>query len=167
MSGQDRDKRLGNASSLHEAIKSLGKVSEERRAEFIHDRLMSAIDDICRERLEKPKNANRFTNQQVLVLKDIAFQIVYILDARHQRRTGFFGGVWSEFKKESGLKKLALLGGGILTVFAIIGGAYAGWAQVNNVVWPPAKKEDKVLTKPPTAAASPAAPQPTAKQPPG
>jgi hypothetical protein len=48
MANNDCDRRLLDASSLHDAIDSLSKVKEEQRIEFIHDRMMSAIDDICK-----------------------------------------------------------------------------------------------------------------------
>jgi len=126
MSGKDREQRLGTASTLHEAIRSLGKVTDERRVEFIHDRLMSAIDDICHERL---KSGTKFSPAQVLVLKDIAFQIVYILDERNNRRQGFLGALWADFYQLSPLKKLGLLSGVVLTLFGIVGGANAGYQQ--------------------------------------
>jgi hypothetical protein len=130
MSGKDREQRLGTASTLHEAIRSLGKVTDLRRAEFIHDRLMSAIDDICHERL---KSGTKFTPAQILVLKDIAFQIVYILDQRNNRHQGFFSALWAEFKQLSPLKKLGLVSGIVLTIFGIVGGAHAGYQQFT--VW--------------------------------
>ncbi len=107
-------------------MRSLGKVTEQRRAEFIHDRLMSAIDDICHERL---KSGTKFTPAQILVLKDIAFQIVYILDQRHNRRPHFLPALWTDFKQQSPLKKLGLVSGILLAIFGIFGGANAGYRQ--------------------------------------
>ena len=118
---------------------------------------MSAVDDICHERLDK--NATKFTQAQILVLKDIAFQIVYILDPRNQRKRGFFSGLWTEFKEQTPLKQLALVSGGVLALFAIVGGLYAGGQQAVTW-WSQINKADKIQAQQNTAVPAPA-PRPT------
>ncbi len=124
MSEKDRQRRLGDASSLQDAIRSLGKVSEEHRIGFIHDRLMSAIDDICEQ--HQKANAAKFTPNQIIVLKDIAFAMVYILDPKSQKNQSFSKRLFLEFKEQSPLKQVGLVAGTIATLAAAIGGIYGG-----------------------------------------
>lgn len=146
MSEQDRKRRLGDASSLQESIRSLGKVSEEHRIGFVHDRLMSAIDDICQK--HQKANATKFSTSQIIVLKDIAFAMVYILDPKNNKDQGFFQRLWVEFKTQSPLKQIALIAGAIATLAAAVTGVYSGVQSISHIVDSRfGRKSDKIQTR--------------------
>lgn len=122
MSDRDKDGRISDASELVKQIASLHSVASDHRTVFVHDRLMSAIDDICAK--HKNGNSAAFTPKQVMAIKDIAFHIVFIMDSRNHPR-GFFGRAWSEFKTAGIATKITIVSGIIGIIVAIGGGVIA------------------------------------------
>jgi hypothetical protein len=146
MSENDRARRLDDASNLQDALRSLGKVSETHRIGFVHDRLMSAIDDICKT--HQNNGSATFNAAQMLILKDIAFAMIYILDPKTQVKQSFFKRLVSEFKEQSPLKQIGLVAGAMATIAAAAGGVYAGYQKA--MPWIEATvlaKADKVQSK--------------------
>lgn len=115
MSDNERNRRIDDASSLIDDIAALDRVKVEQRIGLVHDRLMSAIDDIC----EKSRNggASAYNQKQIRVLKDIAFQIVYILDKRNQPPRGLVPATISYYKRTTAFNKIAILAG-VVTIMA-------------------------------------------------
>jgi hypothetical protein len=147
MSEQDRQRRLGAASTLQESIRSLGKVSEGHRIGFVHDRLMSAIDDICTK--HQKANSTKFTSSQIVILKDIAFAMVYILDPKNNKSQGFTKRLWTEFKEQGPLKQIGLTAGAMATLAAAIGGIYTAVQTARPYVEPYIfGKSDKLQARP-------------------
>lgn len=109
MSISEKEQRLSEASELLDAIRSLDSVPLAQRKKFVHDRLILAIDGIIEKhhRGEAP-----FSDVQVDVLKDIAFQIAYITDPLNTPNKGFFGRLVSEFNEQTATEK-------VKTVFAV------------------------------------------------
>lgn len=160
MSDSDRDQRVSGALTLHEAIESLLKVEEARRREFVHDRLMSSIDDIC----AAAKGSNGkvpFNDAQITILKDISYRIVYILDPSNKKKRGFFRRLLGEFKDQKLFEKLRTI---IMVVGALGAAATALYTWYN---WGSSWFNDHWKSAPATSAASaskeaPAAPSPQA-----
>jgi hypothetical protein len=120
MPNNDRDRRLLDASVLHAAINALSKVEEEQRIEFVHDRMMSAIDDICKTH---PK---AFTGPQIAILKDVSFQLIYILDTRNRPPKSFLKRLFEEFRNQSPMKQIGISFSVLKVLFA------AGVSVVNS-----------------------------------
>jgi hypothetical protein len=70
---------------LQNAMDAIYNTGLEQRAQFMHDRMMIGIDDIIRANAKKGRV---FTNEQVDILKDIAFQIMYISNDRLHNKRG-------------------------------------------------------------------------------
>ena len=108
MADTHRDQRLTDASSLREALSSLLHVQPEKRAEFVHDRLMSAVDDICKKHAVGGNKG--FTPTQTWIVKDIAYQIVYILDPLNQpQKVGFLQSLLTEWKEKTAFGKIKII----------------------------------------------------------
>lgn len=120
MVDEHRGGRLEDASELVKEIAALSKVKPEYRAGLIHDRLVSAIDDICVKR--KGDGQAVFTSKQISVIKDVAFQIVYILDKRNHP-SGVFSRSAASFKDASLTTQIGIVGG----ILGIIASLYAGY----------------------------------------
>jgi hypothetical protein len=129
MSESDRSRRLGDASNLQGALNSLGKVGEAHRIGFVHDRLMSAIDDICKT--HQSNGTPKFTAAQMLILKDIAFAMIYILDPKNQGNRSFLKRLIADFKEQSPLKQIGLLFGALATLAAAAGGLYGAYQKAS------------------------------------
>ena len=125
MANDDRDGRLLTARTFNDAIASLSKVEDEQRITFVHDRMMSAIDDICKK--HQGTGRDRFTAAQILILKEIIFQVIYVVDTRNRPAQGFLRSLWSDFKAQSPLKQVGIA----TTVITFIAGtgysAYSTW----------------------------------------
>jgi hypothetical protein len=119
MADSNRDKRLSEASSLHDAIESLLHVKADQRVGFIHDRLMSSIDDICAGQSQAKRP---FTNDQILALKEISFRIVYILDPMNKNQKGFIAKLKYEFEEKGAIDKVKM----VTTVLAFVIAAFSG-----------------------------------------
>jgi hypothetical protein len=128
MANNDRDRRLLDASVLHDAIDALSKVKEEQRIEFIHDRMMSAIDDICKTHQGTGKE--KFSAAQINILKDIIFHVIYVLDTRNRPSRGFFRRLLDEFWALTPMKQIGISVATITVLgsagVSIVGG-YKSW----------------------------------------
>lgn len=121
MTDSDTDKRFSEASDLHRALESLCHVPAAERQLFFHDRLMSAIDDVCKSRAN---DRQPFTNDQINVLKEISFRIVYIMDPLNKPQRGFFNALRREFGDKSAMEKIAIAAATVTFIVAAISGAY-------------------------------------------
>lgn len=107
MSDSSRDKRLGSGTKLLDAVQALDKVGKDHRAEYLHDRLMSAIDSICEERqgaAVKPL----FSPAQLDIIKDVSFHIVYILHHKPEKKIGMFRAIWNDYCGQGPIKMITL-----------------------------------------------------------
>jgi hypothetical protein len=114
---EERERRVTDSSKLQELVAALGRVPPKSRMYFIHDELMHAI-----ERSLAKHQGHRFEEKEINVIKDVSFDIVYILDPKNRPATGFIGPAWDEFKGLSALKKI----GAAVAVFAFIGAVITG-----------------------------------------
>jgi len=119
-----RERRVADASKLLGAIEPYTKVESDARIAAIHNELMFAIDRALDQHGE-----HRFRQHEIEVLKDISFQIIYVLDAINQPKRGFRKTLWQEFKKASAIEKLKVLAV-LVTIGTFIGGVIAGSATV-------------------------------------
>ena len=116
-----RDQRLIDASSLNQALTSLADVHPGQRAGFVHDRLMSVIDDSCAKHGLK----GGFTTVQKEVLKDIAFNIVHFLDPLNQpRKASFLTSLITEWNELSAFKKISSVAVGAAICMSFAWGTY-------------------------------------------
>ncbi|NUJ81420.1 hypothetical protein HUN39_15585 [Methylocystis sp. FS] len=108
MTDSEQDRRFSEASDLHKALESLCNVDQSQRQIFAHDRLMSAIELVC-----KPSDEGRraFTKEQVDILKEISFRIFYILDPLNKPKRGFINALRREFSEKSPFQKIAAVAG--------------------------------------------------------
>lgn len=137
-----RDRRLSDASQLQCAIDSLTRVDPLQRPGFIHDRLVSAIDEICDASGSKP-----FSDEQVIALKDIAFRIVYIMDPLNKRQKSFIKRLWYEFKNKSAMEQIAT----IFSVCTVAAMAVTGlWTWGDNLYSRWIKNADAQVSAPMT-----------------
>jgi hypothetical protein len=110
MTDSEQDRRFSEASDLHKALESLCNVDRCQRQIFAHDRLMSAIELVC-----KPSDEGRraFTKEQVDILKEISFRIFYILDPLNKPKRGFINALKREFSEKSPFQKIATVAGAL------------------------------------------------------
>jgi hypothetical protein len=151
MTDDHRTRRVADASALLKAIAPYTKVESDARIAAVHNELMFAID-----RALAKHDGHRFQNHEIDVLKDVAFQIVYVLDAMTQSPKGFRHSLWQEFKRASAMKKVGVLA----TTLAFIGGAMLGSITLYKETIKP-----WFTTPAPAVTASP--PTPTLTPPPG
>ncbi|MDI4657891.1 hypothetical protein [Xanthobacter autotrophicus] len=118
MSDEHRTRRLGSAPDLQAKLDALGKVPEAHRGEFIHDRLMSAIDDIF-DSHKKPGGQCVFTKQQIVAIKDISYHIVFLLDNKGRQKRGFLRAIWDEFCLQSPIKKIGTIAAAVAGIIAL------------------------------------------------
>lgn len=129
MTDDQRNGRVQRSKKLREQIGALEKVESQHRAVFLHDRLMDAIDDICAA--EKPGERTAFTIKQVDILKDVAFQIVFLLDPANQPPKSRWGRLRQSWRSlEPGDKWT--IGVAILTLFA--GCLYSLTPSVTDII---------------------------------
>ena len=95
MSNENKNRRMANGSELITSLTSLDKVPASHRAGFVHDSLMSAIDDIFRT--HENGTGALFNKKQKDIIRDIAFQVVYILDVRNHPSKNVFKRLYSGF----------------------------------------------------------------------
>jgi len=163
MNENERKRRLDDASDFHDALNSLGKVNETHRIGFVHDRLMSAIDDICKT--HQGGGQTKFSASQILILKDIVFQVVYVLDPKNRSTKGFFKRLLGDWKEQSPLKQISLA---VATV-VFLAAAIAGVVQAADTWLKPTLQYFKIIhvEEPPKAAGAtspPASQLPTVQQ---
>lgn len=147
MTEDHRERRLADSSKLLEMIDSLEKVKGNSRLLHVHDELMHAID---RSVNGGPTGTGKapFTSAQMTIIKDIAFQIVYVLDPANRRPRGFFRAIWTEWLALSALTKIGSIVALIGTLGAAIVGGVKGWKEVEPMIWPSAPSSP---TQPPPA----------------
>jgi hypothetical protein len=144
MTGTDKDKRLSDAADLHRQIESLCNVKAAERQVFVHDRLMSAIDDICK----KPDTGRvPFSPEQVRILKEISFRIVYIMDPLNKPQRGFLGALKREFSEKSAIEKVGIVVATLTFIVTSTYGVfttgkeiYANWSQTHAAVAQPTEE---------------------------
>lgn len=100
-----RDRRLTEAADLRSAVDALLKVQPQHRATFIHDRLMVLIDSCC---ATHGPNRQPFTAAQILVLKDVCYNIVHVLDQNASSNTGFAKALRNEWSSKSPMNKISI-----------------------------------------------------------
>ena len=116
-----RDRRLTEAADLRSALDSLLKVNPEHRASFMHDRLMVLIDSSCAKHgTTKPA----FSAAQMLILKDVCYNIVHVLDQKNNQHIGFFRSLWNEWRAKSPFTKISLAVGVLVFITPIVSGWY-------------------------------------------
>lgn len=131
MTKTETDKRFSDAADLHKAIDALCNVATSERQTFVHDRLMSAIDDIC----QKPGNARApFNAEQVRIIKEISYRIVYILDPLNKPPRGFINALIREFKDKSAFEKVTSVCGTFAFVITSIYGLTIGGMDLYDKV---------------------------------
>lgn len=127
MVNSERDRRLCDASQLADAIRALGKVSDDHRDGYLHDRLMTAIDDICRQH-NGGNQKTTFTKLQMEILKDISFQVLYIAQQQTRKDPIFINQLWKSFKALDPIKKVGVgfcaLIATISTIWTLFVGGY-------------------------------------------
>lgn len=121
MTGGQRDRRLSEAADLKDAVDALYKVSPEQRLGFLHDRICLTIDDLCAKK--KRNGSATFTAEQVHVLKDIAFQIVYVLDSESRTPRTLPGKLRREFSQLSLMAKISAGAAALAFLLGTVNGA--------------------------------------------
>lgn len=114
-----------SAAVLQQAIDLLPKLKGSHaplRAELIHNRLMIAIDDICRE--HERKTGTKFSKPQLVIIKDCLFQVVCILDPHFRPKRSFLGRMVADFKEQAPLKQIGIAFTALSTLGAAAFGAY-------------------------------------------
>jgi hypothetical protein len=99
--GADRDRRVQDGSVLLKRIDDLAKVRHDSRIVHVHNEVVYAIDKACEE------HKNPFSPRQREMLKDVVFQVVYILDPRNREPKGFCRKLAAEWRELTLLKKIA------------------------------------------------------------
>lgn len=124
-----RSKRLGDASALNAEIEALDRVPRDQRAAYLHDRLTYAIDEICKQ--NRAKGQDCFSAQQIRVLKDIAFNLVHILDPKMRTPNGFVQRLWNDYKALGPIKQIGAAVGVVAFVVTAAIGSMSFWRDVN------------------------------------
>jgi hypothetical protein len=174
MADTHRDRRLNDATTLHELVESLTPVDPTKRMALIHDQLMAAIDDSCKT--HTASRASGFNAPQLAIIKDIAFQIVYVLHPLNKTQPkGFFRSLWAEWKQKSPMTKIGIVIGVIVFLATSISGIYHfgsdAWSwwnakQAQESAKPAPKPDGNKSASPSTATQSPTpAPSPPAPTP--
>jgi hypothetical protein len=125
MTDDHRDRRLADSEKLQDIISNLERVSSKTRMHHVHDELMHAID----RGLATHKD-HHFETAEIELIKDVAFEIVYILDPGNRPARGFFSVLWREFKTLGPTRKIATIGALIVFLLAAIGGAITIWDRI-------------------------------------
>lgn len=150
MTDTKKDDRIRDANALRRQISSLDEVNAEDRILFVHDRLMSAIEDIC-EKHKGEAQESVFSNRQISVLKDISYQIVHILDGRNEVRRSFLGVQFKKFREADIHKQIGIIAtllGGIY--FAITGlPTLSEWYKRIHITVDEAPKKEDPKQQPP------------------
>jgi hypothetical protein len=113
---EERERRVSDSSQLRELMAALGQVPPAKRMYFIHDELMHAVD-----RSLSKHQGHRFAEAEIGVIKDVAFDIVYILDPKNHPQ-GFVRRACAEFKELGALGKITAVVGVLLFFGGVITG---------------------------------------------
>jgi hypothetical protein len=136
---EQRERRVTDSAKLHGLIADLSRVPLPRRMYVVHDELMHAINQTLAKH-----DGHRFAEAEINVIKDVAFEIVYILDPKNRPATGFFRKGYEEFKALSVFGKI----GAIVAVLLFIGGMASGtleFAKRSYELWKVIKSEAPVV----------------------
>jgi hypothetical protein len=130
MTDGDRERRVANAAKLFEAISPYTNVDSDARIAALHNELIYGID-----RALTQNSQHRFHSHEIEVLKDISFQIVYVLDAMTQSPKGFRKALWHEFKRASPMKKIGAVGAVLLFLGGALGGTITFYHTTIKPLW--------------------------------
>jgi hypothetical protein len=131
MTDSHKDRRIGDASDLVKQITALDKVQADQRIGFVHDSLMSAIDDICRK--HGAERAAVFNQKQLNALKDISFHIVYILDKKNHPPSNLLAAAYQLFRRGSLSDKLAIIGLIVTIITGLVGPLSSAYGYVSRL----------------------------------
>jgi hypothetical protein len=154
-----RERRVADSAKLQTLISDLAKVPPSSRMYSIHDALMHAVD---RSLATHP--GHRFQADEINVIKDVAFEIVYILDPQNRAPTRFVPKVWAEFKSLSAIGKVSA----VVAILVFLGGATVGaveLAEKSYSLYERAFKSEAPSSTPATAISTEAPKAPTIGQP--
>ena len=151
-----RERRLADSSKLQGIITGLSKVPQPSRMLHVHDELMHAID-----RCLATHKGHRFETKEIEVIKDVAFQIVYMLDPSNRPARGFFA-LWRDFKTLSALQKAGAIGGVLAFLGGAIGGSITLWEKA---IRPSVSAAPSQVTDQAGAVVAPTTPGPKGPQP--
>lgn len=134
-----RERRVKDAQSLTDAVNALSTVKDEHRKDFIHDRLMQAVEDLC---IDQKTGKKIFQQVQIDALKSISYHIVYLTDSHRRPKPGFVKRLLSEFLETKPIAQisiiLGILGALFFGVVAFLNGVAAyrshGWDGVQQFV---------------------------------
>src|SRR5262245_20607717 len=106
MPGDDDHKagRISAGNRLVQNAKAISKVKEDAWVDLMHDQLMYQIEDAVRERRGNSKAP--FTDTQLLILKDVAFKVMFLMAHGRPQPAGFFRRSWAEWSEKSPLNKV-------------------------------------------------------------
>ena len=130
MSDKHRDGRLEDAHALMDRVAALKSVKRPHRVTMVHDELVSAIDDICAKR--KDEIGVGFTKNQVIVIKDIIFHVLYILDQENHPPGNVFSSKWKEFRDLNIGAQIGVIGGILAIAVTCITGAWTLGSKAYN-----------------------------------
>jgi hypothetical protein len=114
MANEPKDRRLAEAADLQKELDALYTMKRDERHSFLHDRIFNAVESCCAAANESRATFNK---AQITALSELAFQIVYVIDARNKRARGFRKFLY-EFNSLSAIAKLTTL---VLLVGALYG----------------------------------------------
>jgi hypothetical protein len=139
MRDSHKDRRLDDGPGLIKSFESLNRVKPEERSGFVHDLLMSHIDGICEK--HKANGRSPFTNGQLLIIRDISWAIVAVLDKKSQPPKGFFRRSWREFGALNIAMKITTVVGVIAIMSFLYGAATFAYSYAMGLrATPPAAK---------------------------
>lgn len=113
MTEELRRKRIGDAETLLKSVASLKSVPDTERQIFLHDRIISVIESLC----ARDEGKQPFTKAQVEILKDVAYQILYIVDTKLENRPSLAKRCYLEWREYTILTKIKFFGGLFTAIF--------------------------------------------------
>lgn len=128
MQDDHQQRRFGDATSLQQSIEALAKVPVDERRGFLHDRLMSHIDGICKHHGSAGKNC--FNAAQIHALKDLSFLILDILDPKSKKPKGFMPALKAEFKEKTPFGQVGAIAAVVVFLVTLLGGTVTFYEKV-------------------------------------
>jgi hypothetical protein len=111
-------RRIASARELCGFLASMGSVDDaDHRVLATHERIVQAIESICANH----QGADSFTPTQVECLKEIAFQITFVMDPNN-KPPGRIRKIRNDLKQASWVVKIPI----IIALVSLIGGVF-GW----------------------------------------
>jgi hypothetical protein len=134
MAEDRRERRITDGSKLLERVDAFAKVKKDARMGAVHDELMYFVDRCLSENGERT-----FTKAQMTIIKDIAFQIVYLTDPVNRQKPDFIKAIYSDWWELGALKKVGTLAtASAFAASAIIGSIVAVRNSIQFFFPPPA-----------------------------